>query len=63
MSTYTLPELRSLWGKGDLTVEQAVGHPIQNLLVLSQRLAALEKPNGQPPAESLNPPDAPPPPA
>lgn len=43
MSTHSIPELLSLWTKGDLTAEQAVGHLLQNLLALSQRLHVLEK--------------------
>ncbi|HMN31211.1 MAG TPA: hypothetical protein PKE45_23870 [Caldilineaceae bacterium] len=43
MSTYPLPELLSLWAKGELTAEQAVGHLVQNQLALSQRLAEVER--------------------
>jgi hypothetical protein len=35
--------LLSLWAKGELTAEQAVGHLVQNQLALSQRLSELEK--------------------
>ena len=43
MSTHTIPELLQRWAKGDLTSEQAIGHILQNLLSLFQRLADLEK--------------------
>jgi len=44
MSTYSLPDLLHRWTQGDLTAEQAVGHVLQNLLTLAQRLNDLEKP-------------------
>ena len=57
MSTHSIPELLHLWGKGKLTVEQAVGHMLQNLLALFQwrsevekRLRALEQPPAKPQA-------------
>jgi hypothetical protein len=31
------------WAKGELTVEQAIGHLLQNLYWLFQRLAEIEK--------------------
>jgi hypothetical protein len=43
MSTHPLPELLKRWGKGDLTSEQLIGHLLQHLLDLSQRLAEVEK--------------------
>ena len=43
MSTYSLPELLQQWIQGNLTTEQAVGHVLQNLLTLAQRLTELEK--------------------
>ena len=43
MSTYTIPELIQLWRKGELTIEQAVGHLLQNLLALVQWRAEVEK--------------------
>ena len=56
MSTHPIPDLLSLWAKGELTADQAIGHMLQNLLALSQRLVALEKlraarPANQPSAE------------
>jgi hypothetical protein len=50
MPTYSTSDLLSLWAKGDLTPDQAIGHILQNLLTLSQRLAALEKLSGPRPA-------------
>lgn len=43
MSTYTLPDLLKHWQLGELTAEQAVGHLLQNLLAVAQRLAEAEK--------------------
>ena len=43
MSTYSLPDLLQQWIQGNLTTEQAVGHVLQNLLTLAQRLTDLEK--------------------
>ena len=43
MSSYSTHELLSLWAKGDLTAEQAVGHLIQNHLTLSQRQTEIEQ--------------------
>ena len=43
MSTYSLPDLLHQWVQGNLTAEQAVGHVLQNLLSLLQRLTDLEK--------------------
>ena len=43
MSTYSLPDLLQQWTQGNLTAEQAIGHLLQNLLPLMQRLADLEK--------------------
>ncbi len=43
MSTYSLPDLFHQWKQGNLTAEQAVGHVLQNLLTVVQRLAELEK--------------------
>ena len=50
MSTHPIPELLSLWAKNELTADQAIGHILQNLLALSQRVAALEKLGGPWPA-------------
>jgi hypothetical protein len=38
MSTYTLPDLLQHWTLGEMSTEQAVGHLLQNLLPLAQRL-------------------------
>ncbi len=43
MSTYSLPDLLHRWTQGNLTAEQAVGHVLQNLVPLLQRLTDLEK--------------------
>ena len=43
MSTYTLPDLLKYWQLGELTAEQAVGHLLQNLLAIAQRLTEAEK--------------------
>ena len=43
MSTYSLPDLFNQWAQGKLTVEQAIGHVLQNLLAFAQRLTDLEK--------------------
>ena len=60
MSTHPIPDLLSLWAKGDLTADQAIGHILQNLATLSQRLAALEKLSAQRTAATTQPPVAPP---
>ena len=44
MSTYSLPDLLQQWAQGRLTTEQAIGHVLQNLLTVVQRLTDLEKP-------------------
>jgi hypothetical protein len=43
MSTHSIPELLQLWPKGELTVEQAVGHLLQNLLTLFQWHTEVER--------------------
>ena len=43
MSTYPLPELVQRWSQGQLTVEQLLGHLLQNLHALEQRVSQLEK--------------------
>ncbi len=43
MSTYTLPDLIHQWAKGELTADQAIGHLLQNLLVLLNRQTEFEK--------------------
>jgi hypothetical protein len=42
MSTYPIPELLQRWARGELTAEQALGHTLQHLLELSQRVDELE---------------------
>jgi hypothetical protein len=42
MSTYPLADLLRLWSLGELTPEQVIGHLLQTLLALTQRLAELE---------------------
>ena len=60
MSTYSISDLLSRWRKDELSAEQAIGHLIQNLLALSQRLAALEKTQAQRDPSAAQPPIAPP---
>lgn len=43
MATHPIPELLSLWAKGRLTTEQAIGHLLQTVEALAQRLAEAEK--------------------
>ena len=43
MSTYNLPDLLHQWAQGNLSVEQSIGHLLQNLLTFAQRLTDLEK--------------------
>jgi len=43
MSTYSLPDLLHQWAQGNLTADQAVGHVLQNLPLLLQRLTDLDK--------------------
>ena len=43
MSTYSIPELLQKWKLGELTVEQALGHVLQNCLTLIQRQTETEK--------------------
>lgn len=43
MSTYSITTLLHLWKQNDLTAEQAVGHSIQHIVTLTERMAALEK--------------------
>ena len=44
MASYPLPEVRRKWSKGELSSEQLLGHLLQHLLDLSQRLNEVEKP-------------------
>jgi hypothetical protein len=43
MSTYNPSELLSKWSRGELTLEQAIGHLLQHLLAFAQRLLEIEK--------------------
>ncbi|MEZ4870545.1 MAG: hypothetical protein R3C14_54955 [Caldilineaceae bacterium] len=43
MSTYSASELLRLWARQEVTVEQTMGHLLQNLLAVTQALAELEK--------------------
>jgi hypothetical protein len=43
MSTYSLPDLLQKWKLGELTVEQAFGYLLQNVLALVQRQTETEK--------------------
>ena len=43
MSTYTVPELLQKWARSELSLEQAIGYMLQNLLGVGQRLSEIEK--------------------
>ena len=43
MSTYELPELLKRWRQEQLTAEQLLGHLLQHLAALEQRVSQLEK--------------------
>ena len=43
MATHPVPDLLQRWAKSELTVEQAIGHLLQHLLAVVQRLAEIEK--------------------
>lgn len=43
MSTYSLPELLKKWDRGELSLEQAIGHVLQHLLGVSKQLSELDK--------------------
>jgi hypothetical protein len=60
MSTYSISDLLALWRKNELTADQGIGYMLQNLLTISQRLAALEKLNAQRAASAAHPTDDPP---
>jgi hypothetical protein len=49
-STYPLEKLRALWGRGELTEAQMIGHLLQHQLDQENRLRRLEQP-GRPPEE------------
>lgn len=42
MSTYSVPDLLQKWKLGEVTVEQAFGYLLQNMLALVQRQAEME---------------------
>jgi hypothetical protein len=43
MSTYTADELLRKWKQGSLSSDQALGHLLQHLTAISERLAHLER--------------------
>ena len=43
MATHSPTELRRLWGRNELTDEQLLGHLVQHLLILYERLDELER--------------------
>ena len=43
MSTYRLAELLRRWARGQLTGEQAIGHLIQQVVAIGQRLDGIEQ--------------------
>jgi hypothetical protein len=43
MSTYPIDDLLHRWDRRELTPEQAIGHLLQHVETLTQRLAAAEK--------------------
>ena len=55
MSTYELPELLKRWRQEQMTAEQMLGHLLQHLLAVEQRISQLEK---QQRTSSQTPPEA-----
>ena len=43
MNTYSVEQLLTLWKQDDMTAEQAVGHLMQHIVLLYERIRALEK--------------------
>jgi hypothetical protein len=43
MATHPLPDLLSLWRKGDLTADQMIGHLLQHQIAWQQWRTAIEK--------------------
>ena len=43
MSTYSVEHLLTLWKQEAITPEQAIGHLLQHIALLSERLRAVEK--------------------
>ena len=48
MSTYSITTLLRLWKQNEVTAEQAVGHAIQHIATLTERVSELEKRRRQP---------------
>ncbi len=45
MATYPLKKLLSMWQRGELTVEQAIGHILQHLINLEKRRGRGDRPS------------------
>ena len=43
MSTYSIEQLLTIWKQDNMTAEQAVGHLLQHLAMVYERLGVLEK--------------------
>ena len=43
MSTYPAPDLLRRWALNEITPEQTIGHLLQHLITVTQRLAEVEK--------------------
>jgi hypothetical protein len=43
VNTYPSEELVKLWARGDLTAEQSIGHLMQHIVILYERLVSLER--------------------
>jgi hypothetical protein len=43
MSTYSLEQLLTIWKQDNMTTEQAVGHLLQHLALVYERLRAVER--------------------
>jgi hypothetical protein len=43
VSTYSIEQLLTIWKQDTLTTEQAVGHLLQHLALVYERLRAVEK--------------------
>jgi len=43
MSTYTISQLLGLWAQEKLTVEQVIGHLLQQIMALEKRISELER--------------------
>ena len=55
MATHSIPDLWSMWSRGELSAEQAIGYMLQNLVAFFQwrnevekRLRRLEQSAGKP---------------